>query len=73
MIGMKSGTNSFHGTVQGLNQVNEQYQQRYGPGTYLPDVRLTYWTIRIMAYAGSISMLIALAGWWLWRRSGRKQ
>ncbi len=61
-------TNSFKGTVQGLNQVNASEQQAYGPGSYLPDVRLTYWSIRVMAYLGTISMLIALAGWWLWRR-----
>jgi len=63
-------TNSFHGTVQGLNDVNAQEQASYGPGNYIPDVRMTYWTIRIMAYAGSLAFLVALGGWWL-RRKGR--
>jgi len=63
-------TNSFHGTVQGLNDVNAQEQQSYGPGNYIPDVRMTYWAIRIMAYVGSLAFLVALAGWWL-RRKGR--
>lgn len=61
-------TNSFHGTVQGLNDVQAQQQAAYGPGNYIPDVRLTYWTIRIMAYVGSLALLVALAGAWLLRK-----
>ena len=61
-------TNSFNGTVEGLNQVNADEQAQYGPGNYIPDVHLTYWSIRIMAYAGSLSLLVALLGWLLWRR-----
>lgn len=61
-------TNSFTGTVQGLNDVQAAEQQQFGPGKYIPDVQMTYWSIRIMAYAGTLSMLIALLGWWLWRR-----
>jgi cytochrome bd ubiquinol oxidase subunit I len=61
-------TNSFNGTVEGLNQVNADEQKQYGAGNYIPDIRLTYWSIRIMAYAGSLSLLVALLGWLLWRR-----
>jgi cytochrome d ubiquinol oxidase subunit I len=61
-------TNSPTGTVQGLNDVQAASERAYGPGDYLPNVAATYWSIRIMAYAGTLSMLLALAGWWLWRR-----
>jgi len=63
-------TNSIHGTVQGLNDVQAQEQASYGPGNYIPDVRMTYWAIRIMAYVGSLAFLVAAVGFWL-RRKGR--
>jgi cytochrome d ubiquinol oxidase subunit I len=62
-------TGSFHGTVQGLNELNKQYQQMYGPGNYMPPVRVIYWSMRGMAYAGSLVALVALLGAYLyWRR-----
>ncbi len=61
-------TGSFHSKVLGMNQVNAQYQKQYGPGTYYPNVRLEYWSMRIMAYAGSLVALIAVVGAFLYRR-----
>jgi len=61
-------TNSFNGTVQGLNQVQAQEQAKFGPGNYIPDVRMTYWTIRIMAYVGTLALLVAAIGAWLARK-----
>ncbi len=63
-------TNSFTGTVQGLNDVQAQERSKFGSGNYIPDVRMTYWAIRIMAYVGSLAFLVALVGWWL-QRKGR--
>jgi cytochrome d ubiquinol oxidase subunit I len=62
-------TGSFHGTVQGLNELNKQYQQLYGPGNYEPPVGAIYWSMRGMAYAGSLVALVAIVGaFLLWRR-----
>jgi cytochrome d ubiquinol oxidase subunit I len=63
-------TGSFHGTVQGLNNLNQQYKQQYGTNmSYLPSVRTVYWSMRGMAYAGSLVALTALVGAFLyWRR-----
>jgi cytochrome d ubiquinol oxidase subunit I len=62
-------TGSFHGTVVGLNQLNKQYQQLYGPGNYMPPVRAIYWSMRGMAYAGSLVALVAIVGAYLyWRQ-----
>jgi len=62
-------TGSFDGKVVGLNQLNQQYQQLYGPGNYVPPVRAIYWSMRGMAYAGSLVALVALVGAYLyWRR-----
>jgi cytochrome d ubiquinol oxidase subunit I len=62
-------TGSFHGTVQGLNQLNQEYVARFGPGDYEPPVRTIYWSMRGMAYAGSLVALVAIAGAiLLWKR-----
>jgi cytochrome d ubiquinol oxidase subunit I len=62
-------TNSFNGQVVGMNELQTQAQQQYGRGSYIPDVRLVYWSMRVMAYLGTLSLLLALwGGWLLWRK-----
>ena len=54
--------------VQGLNQLQAQYEQQYGPGNYIPNVFIQYWSMRVMAYGGVLIFLIALlGGYLLWR------
>jgi cytochrome bd ubiquinol oxidase subunit I len=56
-------TGSFKGTVQGLNDLNQQYSRQYGRGqNYKPPVRAIYWSMRAMAYAGSLIALVAVLG-----------
>jgi len=62
-------TGSFSGQVQGLDNLNQAYAQRFGPGNYLPPVETIYWSMRGMAYAGSLVALIAIIGaFLLWKR-----
>ena len=61
-------TNHWNGQVVGLNEVNTQYQQQYGPGYYVPNVFIQYWSMRVMAYLAAIALLIGLVGLWLLRR-----
>jgi cytochrome bd ubiquinol oxidase subunit I len=62
-------TNSFHGTVVGINELQAEEEQKYGAGNYVPDVRLVYWSMRVMAYLGTLSFFLALwGGWVLWRK-----
>ena len=49
----------------GLNQLQAQDRARYGPGNYVPDVFIQYWSMRIMAGLGSLVLLLALWGGWL--------
>jgi cytochrome bd ubiquinol oxidase subunit I len=61
-------TNSWNGQVEGLNEVNAQYQKQYGPGDYVPNVFIQYWSMRVMAYIAALVFLLALWGaWGLWR------
>ena len=62
-------TGSFHGKVVGLTELNNQYERMYGRGNYIPPVRAIYWSMRVMAYAGSVVALVAvLAAVLMWRR-----
>jgi cytochrome d ubiquinol oxidase subunit I len=62
-------TGSFDGQVQGLNQLQEQERRAYGRGNYMPNVRVVYWAMRVMAFAGVLMFLVAALGAWLyWRK-----
>ena len=61
-------TNSWNGKVVGLNPLQQQYSKQFGPGYYVPDVFIQYWSMRAMAYLGALVLLISLWGLWLIRR-----
>ena len=58
-------TGTWDGQVQGLNELNAQYQQQYGPGNYVPNVFLQYWSMRVMAYLAALVFLLSIWGAWL--------
>ncbi len=58
-------TGTWGGAVTGLNALQAQYQKEYGPGNYVPDVFIQSWSMRIMAYLGTLVLLLALWGGWL--------
>jgi cytochrome d ubiquinol oxidase subunit I len=59
-------TGSFSGQVQGLTDLQAQEQRTYGRGNYMPDVRVIYWSMRVMAYTGMLMFLVAAVGAWLY-------
>ncbi len=61
-------TNTWDGEVRGINDLQAEYEQRYGPGSYVPVVGVLYWTWRAMIGAGMLMLLIAVVGLWLVRR-----
>jgi cytochrome d ubiquinol oxidase subunit I len=61
-------TGTFDGQVEGINNLEGQYQPTYGPGDYTPDIPVTYWGFRLMIGLGGLAALIALVGLWLTRR-----
>jgi cytochrome bd ubiquinol oxidase subunit I len=52
--------NRFSGAVEGINNLQDEYVQRYGPGDYVPPVAISYWTFRIMVGAGFAMLLLLL-------------
>jgi len=61
-------TNSWNGKVVGMTPLNQQYNQQYGPGNYVPNVFIQYWGMRVMAYLAVVVFLIGAWGLWLIRR-----
>ncbi|MFD8749842.1 cytochrome ubiquinol oxidase subunit I [Kitasatospora sp. NPDC059577] len=62
-------TNHWNGQVLGLNAVQAQYEQQYGPGNYVPNIFIQYWSMRVMAYLAVVLLLVGLWGLWLlWRK-----
>ncbi|RRS00618.1 cytochrome ubiquinol oxidase subunit I [Glycomyces terrestris] len=61
-------TGSFSGRVQGINDLDAQYVDRFGPGDYVPYIPLTYWSFRAMIGFGLLAMAMAVVVWWCTRR-----
>jgi cytochrome bd-type quinol oxidase subunit 1 len=62
-------TGTWNGQVVGLNELQAQDQQQYGPGNYIPNIFIQYWSMRVMAYGGVVLLLLGLWGAWLiWRK-----
>jgi len=56
---------STQGEVKGLNNLQAEYTEKYGPGNYIPEVTPTFWTFRFMAGSGVLMILIAAWGAYL--------
>jgi cytochrome bd ubiquinol oxidase subunit I len=61
-------TNHWNGKVIGLSPLQAQYAAKYGPGSYVPNVFIQYWSMRVMAYLAIIVFLVGALGLWLNRR-----
>jgi cytochrome d ubiquinol oxidase subunit I len=61
-------THTFDGTVEGINNLQEQYSQIYGPGDYAPIIWVTYWSFRWMIGLGLAHISVAVAGLWFTRK-----
>jgi cytochrome d ubiquinol oxidase subunit I len=57
-----------HGEIRGINDINEEYQAKYGPGEYAPIIAVAYWSWRAMLGVGFVAFLLGAVGWWLARR-----
>ena len=59
--------NNFTCEVKGVNELQEQAVQQYGPGDYIPLMVVTYWTFRIMMFFGFLMMLVS--AYFVWANS----
>jgi cytochrome bd ubiquinol oxidase subunit I len=52
--------NQLQGEVKGMNDLQEEYVQKYGEGNYIPPAVIPYWSFRIMVGAGFAMIGLAL-------------
>jgi cytochrome d ubiquinol oxidase subunit I len=53
--------NRFSGAVEGIKNLETDYEATYGPGDYAPPVMWTYWLFRAMVGAGML--MLVLSAW----------
>jgi cytochrome d ubiquinol oxidase subunit I len=56
--------------LEGVKDLQESYQEKFGPGDYRPNLFVTYWSFRAMIGLLAVPGLFALAALWL-TRGGR--
>ena len=64
-------TGDPNGKVEGINQVQAQYEQEYGAGDYRPNIAMAYWTFRLMIGFGIVAAIGAALALWLTRKGRR--
>jgi cytochrome d ubiquinol oxidase subunit I len=52
--------NKFSGKVLGINEIQKEYEAKYGAGDYSPNVFVSYWAFRIMVGLGFLMVFIAV-------------
>jgi cytochrome d ubiquinol oxidase subunit I len=57
--------NQLSGRVEGIYDLQQRYEQQYGPGNYIPPVAVSYWTFRVMVGSGFLMLLMILYGLFL--------
>ncbi len=62
--------NNFDCQIQGVKDLQAQYEKKYGPNDYIPLMVVTYWSFRIMVALGffmffvsAFALLVALKNW----------
>ncbi|QVQ55105.1 cytochrome ubiquinol oxidase subunit I [Spiractinospora alimapuensis] len=61
-------TGRFEGEVHGINDLQEHYEEVYGPGDYVPNVFVAYWSFRLMMGFGLFAAAFSLVGLFMTRR-----
>jgi cytochrome d ubiquinol oxidase subunit I len=59
--------NDPNARVKGILELQAEYQQRFGPGSYIPPVTVVFWAFRSMVGTGLLMALLsttALFFWW---------
>ena len=57
-------------TLEGVDDLQKQAEEKFGPGDYRPNLFVTYWSFRAMIGFLAFPVLFALAALWL-TRGGR--
>ncbi|SFG37291.1 cytochrome ubiquinol oxidase subunit I [Sporolactobacillus nakayamae] len=59
----------FSGSVEGMNSLQKKYVAKYGKGNYIPPVKTTFWSFRIMTVMGGLLCVLGMLGVFLiWKK-----
>jgi cytochrome bd ubiquinol oxidase subunit I len=61
-------TGSPAGEVEGINDLQRQFAEQFGPGDYTPNIPVLYWSFRLMIGLGMAGVAVGVLGLWLTRR-----
>jgi cytochrome bd ubiquinol oxidase subunit I len=61
--------NNLTSEVKGMNDLQKEYEEVFGPGDYLPPIAVVYWSFRLMVGLGMLFILFAIIGLILWWRN----
>lgn len=63
----------FSGEVEGIDNIQAQYEQQYGAGDYIPLVALDYWTFRVMVGVGFLMVALTAGALFIsWKKFPEK-
>jgi cytochrome d ubiquinol oxidase subunit I len=57
--------NQIYGEVKGINDLQAEYELKFGPGNYIPPVAIVYWSFRGMVGVGILLLFLGLYGLFL--------
>jgi len=57
--------NQIYGEVKGINDLQSEFEETFGPGDFVPPVAIIYWSFRIMIGIGVLLLLLGLYGLFL--------
>jgi len=64
-------TTSWNGKVTGVAQAQHAEALKYGPGSYVPVLWVTYWSFRLMVGFGFVILIASAWALWRTRRGGK--
>jgi len=60
-------SNSLKASVKGMNDLQAEYEEKYGVGYYIPGVSVLFWSFRIMVGIGFSLIFLNAVQYWCWR------
>ncbi len=61
-------TDQLDQRIEGVNDLQRQYEARYGEGNYIPNLMITYWGFRLMIFFGAVAAFGAVFALFATRR-----
>lgn len=52
--------NRLQGKVLGINEIQAEYEQKYGAGNYIPNIFINYWSFRVMVGLGFLMFAVVI-------------